>query len=72
VSGVASAAWWSFGPGCFEHTGLDSAVTRVLWLVSGGAGIAAVFTGSAAKRIGMRGVYRLSQIFMAARCWLWR
>ncbi|VTP74207.1 Uncharacterised protein [Leclercia adecarboxylata] len=49
-----------------SHTGLDSAVTRVLWLVSGGAGIVAVFTGSAAKRIGMRGVYRLSQIFMAA------
>ncbi len=41
-------------------------MTRVLWLVSGGAGIVAVFTGSAAKRIGMRGVYRLSQIFMAA------
>ncbi len=67
VSGVASAAWWSFGPELLtSHTGLDSPVTRVLWLVSGGAGIVAVFTGSAAKRIGMRGVYRLSQIFMAA------
>lgn len=67
VSGIASAAWWSFGPELLtSHTGLDSAVTRVLWLVSGGAGIVAVFTGSAAKRIGMRGVYRVSQIFMAA------
>lgn len=31
VSGVASAAWWSFGPELLtSHTGLDSAVTRVL------------------------------------------
>lgn len=67
VSGVASAAWWSFGPELLtRHTGLESTMTRWLWLVSGGAGIVAVFTASAAKRIGMRGVYRLSQIFMAA------
>ncbi|HAF51901.1 MAG TPA: MFS transporter, partial [Leclercia adecarboxylata] len=38
VSGVASAAWGIFGPELLtSHTGLDSAVTRVLWLVSGGA-----------------------------------
>lgn len=66
VSGVASAAWWSFGPELLQrHTGLDSAITHMLWLVSGGAGIAAVFTGSAAKRIGMRGVYCCSLVFMA-------
>lgn len=66
VSGIASAAWWSFGPELLQrHTGLDDAATNILWLVSGGAGVAAVFTGSLAKRIGMRGVYRGSQIFMA-------
>jgi len=55
VSGVASAAWWSFGPELLtSHTGLDSPVTRVLWLVSGGAGIVAVFTGSGDERGGIR------------------
>ncbi|MEB6378675.1 MFS transporter [Leclercia adecarboxylata] len=66
VSGIASAAWWSFGPELLQrHTKLDDATTNVLWLVSGGAGVAAVFTGSLAKRIGMRGVYSGSQLFMA-------
>lgn len=67
ISGIASAAWWSFGPELLtHHTGLDSAETNILWLVSGGAGIVAVFTGTLAKRIGMRGVYRLAQLFMAS------
>ncbi|STQ10023.1 putative arabinose transporter [Enterobacter cloacae] len=66
ISGMASAAWWSFGPEILmRHTELDSAATNILWLISGGAGIIAIFTGSMARRIGMRGVYRLSQIFMA-------
>lgn len=67
VSGIASAAWWSFGPELLHrHTNVDSAMTNVLWLVSGGAGVIAVFTGTAARRIGMRGVYWGSQFFMAA------
>ncbi len=67
VSGIASAAWWSFGPELLQrHTGLNSATTNVLWLLSGGAGVAAVFTSSLASRIGVRGVYRGSQLFMAA------
>lgn len=66
ISGIASAAWWSFGPEILmRHTELDSAATNVLWLISGGAGIVAIFTGTMARRIGMRGGYRLSQIFMA-------
>lgn len=56
ISGMASAAWWSFGPEILmRHTELDSAATNVLWLISGGAGIVAIFTGSMARRIGMRG-----------------
>lgn len=67
ISGIASAAWWSFGPELLHrHTKVDSAMTNVLWLVSGGAGVIAVFTGTAARRIGMRGVYWGSQFFMAA------
>lgn len=67
VSGVASAAWWSFGPELLHsHTRVDSAMTNILWLVSGGAGVLAVFTGTVARRIGMRGVYWGSQFFMAA------
>lgn len=66
VSGIASAAWWSFGPELLQrHTGLESGTTNILWLISGGAGIAAVLTGSVAQRTGMRVVYRGSQIFMA-------
>ena len=57
ISGMASAAWWSFGPEILmRHTELDSAATNVLWLISGGAGIVAIFTGSMARRIGMRGL----------------
>lgn len=66
VSGIASAAWWSFGPELLQHhTGLSSATTNILWLLSGGSGVAAVFTSSLAGRIGVRGVYRGSQLFMA-------
>lgn len=66
VSGIASAAWWSFGPELLQrHAGLSSATTNILWLLSGGAGVAAVFTSSLAGRIGVRGVYRGSQLFMA-------
>jgi len=66
VSGTASAAWWSFGPELLQqHSRVDSAMTNILWLVSGGAGVLAVFTGSVARRIGMRGVYWGSQLFMA-------
>ncbi|WP_312269052.1 MFS transporter [Pseudescherichia sp.] len=67
VSGIASAAWWSFGPELLQqHTKVDSAMTNILWLVSGGAGVIAVFTGTVARCIGMRGVYWGSQFFMAA------
>ena len=38
----------------------------MLWLVSGGAGIAGVFTGALAARTGWNPVYWLSLLFMAA------
>ena len=38
----------------------------MLWLVSGGAGIAGVFTGALAAHMGWNRVYWLSLLFMAA------
>ncbi len=67
VSGMASAGWWSFGPEILQHhSGVDADTTSLLWLVSGGAGMAGALTGPVASLIGMNPVYRLSQLFMAA------
>lgn len=67
ISGTASAAWWSFGPEILQHhSGVDSSTTSMLWMISGGAGIIAVLTGAVTAFIGMRQLYRLSQLFMAA------
>jgi len=66
VSGLTSAAWWSFGSALLrQHVGLDPAATSQLWLVAGGAGIAGAATGPVAARIGMNAVYRLSLLGMA-------
>jgi predicted MFS family arabinose efflux permease len=66
VSGLASAAWWSFGSALLrQHVGLEPATTRLLWLVAGGAGIIGVATGPVAARIGLNAVYRLSLSAMA-------
>jgi len=66
VSGLTSAAWWSFGSALLrQHVGLDPASTRLLWLVAGGAGIVGAATGPVAARIGLNAVYRLSLLCMA-------
>ncbi|XTZ37838.1 MFS transporter [Salmonella enterica] len=67
VSGMASAAWWSFGPDVLrQHANVAGNLTNLLWLVCGGAGILGAFTGPLARVIGMRQVYRLSLLCMAA------
>lgn len=67
VSGMASAAWWSFGPEVLRHhSGVDEKITSMLWLVSGSAGILGALTGSVAAYTGLNQVYRISQLFMAA------
>lgn len=67
ISGVASAAWWSFGPDVLRrHLHVDAHTTTLLWLVSGGAGILGALTGPVASRIGMQQVYRGAQLCMAA------
>lgn len=67
ISGMASAAWWSFGPDILrEQAGLQSGTLSLLWLVCGAAGMLGALTGPVSRIIGMRQVYRLSLLFMAA------
>ncbi|MCX3310277.1 MFS transporter [Pantoea vagans] len=66
ISGLVSAAWWSFGSALLrQHIGVDAETARLLWLVAGGAGIAGAATGPVAARIGLNAVYRLSLCGMA-------
>lgn len=66
VSGLISAAWWSFGSALLrQHVGVDAETARLLWLVAGGAGIVGAATGPVAARIGLNAVYRLSLYGMA-------
>lgn len=67
ISGMASAAWWSFGPEVLrQHAKVADTLISLLWLVCGAAGMLGVLTGPLARLIGMRQVYRLSLLFMAA------
>lgn len=66
-SGIASAAWWCFGPDILrQHSHLNEGHASMLWLVSGAAGILGALTGPLARYIGMRQVYWLAQLAMAA------
>ncbi|MFY2735776.1 MFS transporter [Pseudocitrobacter faecalis] len=66
ISGAASAAWWSFGPDILSHHLTVKAQLRsLLWLISGAAGILAIFTGLLARYLTWTHIYRLSQICMA-------
>lgn len=66
MSGLVSAAWWSFGSALLrQHVGVDAETARLLWLVAGGAGIVGAATGPVAARIGLNAVYRLSLCGMA-------
>lgn len=67
ISGMASAAWWSFGPEVLrQHAKVADTLISLLWLMCGAAGMLGVLTGPLARLIGMRQVYRLSLLFMAA------
>jgi len=65
ISGIASAAWWSFGPALLHHIAVSDRVVSVLWLIGGAAGIVGALTGPMAKWMGMNWVYRLSQCCLA-------
>jgi len=66
ISGSASAAWWSFGPDVLRNQlHLDARASSLLWLISGGAGIAGALTGVARRALSLVQIYRLSQICMA-------
>ncbi|MCT6593210.1 MFS transporter, partial [Pantoea dispersa] len=68
LSGVASAAWWCFGPDVLgQHSHLNQGHASKLWLVSGAAGILGALTCPLARFNGMRQVYWLAQLAMAAQ-----
>ncbi len=65
-SGIASSAWWNFGPDVLRHhINVEAGTVNLLWLVGGGAGVMGALTGPLTERIGMKQVYRLSQLAMA-------
>ncbi|SCC65265.1 MFS transporter [Kosakonia oryziphila] len=67
LSGMMSAAWWSFGPQVLrQQMAVADSLISILWCVCGAAGILGAFTGPIARYIGMRQVYRLALVFMAA------
>ncbi|KDE37022.1 MFS transporter [Kosakonia radicincitans UMEnt01/12] len=67
LSGMMSAAWWSFGPQVLrQQMAVADSLISILWCVCGAAGILGAFTGPIARYIGMRQVYRLALLFMTA------
>ena len=64
-SGIASAAWWSFGPELLHKLGLEQGTISLLWVTAGAAGIAGALTGPLANVIAMKQIYRLSQCCLA-------
>lgn len=65
ISGIASAAWWSFGPDLLQHIAVNPSTISALWLIGGAAGIVGALTGPMAKWMGIEQVYRLSQCCLA-------
>lgn len=66
ISGAASAAWWSFGPDIMQNQlNIGEQRRNFLWVISGVAGILAIFTGVLSRHISWQQIYRLAQLFMA-------
>ncbi|EOW6802556.1 MFS transporter [Cronobacter muytjensii] len=63
LSGIVSAAYWSFGPLMFASLA-DKAARDItlLWLVTGAAGCFGVLTGALIGRVGINTAHRLMQI----------
>lgn len=64
-SGIASAAWWSFGPELLHRLGIEQGTLSLLWMIAGAAGIAGAATGPLTKVMTMKQIYRLSQCCLA-------
>ncbi|WP_105737078.1 YbfB/YjiJ family MFS transporter [Cronobacter dublinensis] len=63
LSGVVSAAYWSFGPLMFASLADKPARDiTLLWLVTGAAGCFGVLTGAIIGRVGVNSAHRLMQI----------
>ncbi len=63
LSGIASAAYWSFGPVMFQSlAGIEGNGITLAWLVTGLTGCAGMFTGQLTNHIGINKTHRLMQI----------
>lgn len=67
LSGVVSAAYWSFGPLMFQsQAGMEGRDVTLLWLVTGVAGCFGVLTGVLIGRVGINNAHRLMQLLTVA------
>lgn len=67
LSGIASAAYWTFGPVMFHALAdmSDKEIT-LAWLVTGVTGCAGLFTGHLINRFGVNLVHRMMQVLTMA------
>ncbi|EOG5470852.1 MFS transporter [Cronobacter malonaticus] len=67
LSGVVSAAYWSFGPLMFQsQAGMEGSDVTLLWLVTGISGCFGVLTGVLIGRVGINSAHRLMQLLTVA------
>ncbi|WP_226991900.1 MFS transporter [Cronobacter condimenti] len=67
LSGVVSAAYWSFGPLMFQSlAGMNEHGVTLMWLVTGIAGCFGVFTGVLTGRVGINAAHRVMQLLTLA------
>lgn len=62
LSGLVSAAYWTFGPVMFHSLGgMERNEITLLWLITGVTGCAGIMTGALINRFGVNSVHRLMQ-----------
>lgn len=67
LSGIASAAYWTFGPVMFQSlAGMEARTVTLLWLITGITGCLGLLTGYLTNRFGINRVHRMMQALTAA------
>lgn len=67
LSGIASAAYWSFGPVMFtSQAGANERTITLLWLITGVTGCFGLVTGYLTNRFGVNAVHRMMQALTVA------
>lgn len=66
LSGIASAAYWTFGPVMFQSlAGMEARTVTLLWLITGITGCFGLLTGYLTNRVGINRVHRMMQALTA-------